>query len=284
MKLHAALALAVCVPCLAQDLYTIAPETNTLQVFDVDTLDFADVGELGVPFDFGDLAWDGKRLFMVQGYAGTGLYEVNIQTGEATFIGSHGYSNMFGLEYDPTSDSLFGTKASNGQGLYKIDRQTGEATEVGAVPIGIDTLSFDPTRDQVVGASAGGGMLWDVDTTLGTATLIHDGEFFNQCGMTYLPSQDVHWLMDWSGNVFTFDPNDDFKRTTVLENVEPHAGLAYVDACDADCDGNDVLNVLDFVCFQQLFQNEAPAADCNGDGALNVLDFVCFQLTFQGGC
>jgi len=55
-------------------------------------------------------------------------------------------------------------------------------------------------------------------------------------------------------------------------------------SCFADCDGNGTLNILDFVCYQGLFQNGNPGADCDGNGILNILDFVCFQQAFQAGC
>jgi hypothetical protein len=55
-------------------------------------------------------------------------------------------------------------------------------------------------------------------------------------------------------------------------------------SCPADCNGDLALNILDFVCFQGLFQAGDPSADCNGDGVLNVLDFVCFQGLFRAGC
>jgi hypothetical protein len=54
--------------------------------------------------------------------------------------------------------------------------------------------------------------------------------------------------------------------------------------CFADCDGNGELNILDFVCYQGLFQSGDPGADCDGNGQLNILDFVCFQGEFQAGC
>jgi len=54
--------------------------------------------------------------------------------------------------------------------------------------------------------------------------------------------------------------------------------------CPADCNGDGMLNIVDFVCFQGLFAANDPAADCNGDGMLNVLDFVCYQSDFEGGC
>ena len=54
--------------------------------------------------------------------------------------------------------------------------------------------------------------------------------------------------------------------------------------CPADCDGNGVLNILDFVCFQTEWQNQTPFGDCDGNGEYNILDFVCYQGAFQAGC
>ncbi len=284
MTLHALLAAAMCAPCLAQDLYTIDVESNQLQILDMTTLNLTDIGELDAPFDFGDLAWDGKRLFMVQGYAGTGLYEVNIDTGAATLIGEHGYADMFGLEYDPTTDTLYGSRSSTGQGLFTLDRATGEATFVGPTSVGLDTLSYDTKRDLLIGAAGGGGKLYTVDRETGAPTLLQDGEFFNNCGMAYVPDDDEHWLIDQSGSVYRFDPENDYFRTSVLGGLTPHDGLTFVDSCTADCNGDGVLSVLDFVCFQQMFQAGHSEADCDGNGLFTVLDFICFQGAFKEGC
>lgn len=54
--------------------------------------------------------------------------------------------------------------------------------------------------------------------------------------------------------------------------------------CRADCDVNGVLNVVDFVCFQQAWTNQAPLGDCDGSGTHDILDFVCYQLLFSAGC
>jgi len=54
--------------------------------------------------------------------------------------------------------------------------------------------------------------------------------------------------------------------------------------CVADCDGNGVLNILDFVCFQTAWQNQTPFGDCDNNGVYNILDFVCYQQVFQQGC
>jgi hypothetical protein len=54
--------------------------------------------------------------------------------------------------------------------------------------------------------------------------------------------------------------------------------------CYADCDGTGVLDVFDFLCFQDAFVSGDPYADCTGEGTLDVFDFLCFQDAFVTGC
>ena len=60
--------------------------------------------------------------------------------------------------------------------------------------------------------------------------------------------------------------------------------------CYANCDlstQQPVLNVNDFICFQQRFAAADPYANCDGSTMpplLNVNDFVCFQTRFAAGC
>jgi hypothetical protein len=67
-----------------------------------------------------------------------------------------------------------------------------------------------------------------------------------------------------------------------LDDAEHYVGVGR--GCEADCDGNGVLNILDFVCFQRAWQNQTPIGDCDGNGQYNILDFVCYQGAFVGGC
>jgi 1,4-alpha-glucan branching enzyme len=57
-----------------------------------------------------------------------------------------------------------------------------------------------------------------------------------------------------------------------------------LDSCYADCDGSGLLDVFDFLCFQDAFVQGDPYADCDGSGALDVFDFLCFQDAFVLGC
>ncbi len=54
--------------------------------------------------------------------------------------------------------------------------------------------------------------------------------------------------------------------------------------CYPDCDGDTVLTIDDFICFQTFFALGDPYADCDADGALTIDDFICFQTFFAIGC
>jgi hypothetical protein len=63
------------------------------------------------------------------------------------------------------------------------------------------------------------------------------------------------------------------------------------DGCYPDCDqstGPGVLDVFDFLCFQDAFVVSDPyACDCNqatGAGTCDIFDFLCFQDAFVLGC
>ncbi len=54
--------------------------------------------------------------------------------------------------------------------------------------------------------------------------------------------------------------------------------------CYPDCNGDMLLNLADFGCFQTAFATGNMYADCNGDTILNLADFGCFQTKFAIGC
>ncbi|MEQ8317288.1 MAG: GC-type dockerin domain-anchored protein [Phycisphaerales bacterium] len=54
--------------------------------------------------------------------------------------------------------------------------------------------------------------------------------------------------------------------------------------CPADASGDCVLDVFDFLAFQDLFMAGDPAADFDGDGVFTIFDFLAFQNAFDTGC
>ncbi|MCH8269587.1 MAG: hypothetical protein IH985_00055 [Planctomycetes bacterium] len=58
-----------------------------------------------------------------------------------------------------------------------------------------------------------------------------------------------------------------------------------IDSCYPDCDFNGVLDIFDFLCFQNSFVLGEPyACECDPDPACDIFDFICFQNAFVGGC
>ncbi len=269
----------------AGELYTIRTNDDMLRALDTETLQFRDIGPVGVPFDFGGLAWDGERMYMVQGFAGTNLYHLDLEGGAATLIGSHGFNDMFGLAYDPTTDRLYSGRSTRGRGFYYLDREDGTATAVGGDPgINLDGLNYDSARDQVVGGNAGPGDLYVMDREGAPPTLIYSGDFFNNCGLAYDSDTDLYWMIDWSGNLYTFDPSKAYMRTLVMSGLGAHDGLEYIsdgsgcDPCDANCDG--VIDAFDVEPFISVLLGGPGCASCtgdtNGDGAVDAFDIEPF--------
>jgi hypothetical protein len=57
-----------------------------------------------------------------------------------------------------------------------------------------------------------------------------------------------------------------------------------VDPCGADCNGDNKVDLLDFICFQQRVKDQVEIADLNDDGRVDVLDMFVFHELFLGGC
>lgn len=90
--------------------------------------------------------------------------------------------------------------------------------------------------------------------------------------ITYSPEVDLDQYYEAAETWWDTVPND------ILVFAPP------LGSCAIDVDGNGVVNVLDFIAFQNLFTAEDPIADLNGDGIYNILDFVTFQAMFHQGC
>ncbi len=56
--------------------------------------------------------------------------------------------------------------------------------------------------------------------------------------------------------------------------------------CYADCTGDGILDLFDFLCFVNAFNAASPAANCDHDCAqkLDLFDFLCYTNAFNAGC
>ncbi len=71
-------------------------------------------------------------------------------------------------------------------------------------------------------------------------------------------------------------------------NGDVEAWIAHIPPfCYADCDqsqGAGILDINDFLCFQERFARQDLYTDCNVDGKHDIFDFLCFQDAFVRGC
>jgi hypothetical protein len=104
----------------------------------------------------------------------------------------------------------------------------------------------------------------------------------------YYGGQELTSNLTWSSNVGA-------GGNTSLQGIDLYGddsfGIFYdnltleqAGGCYADCDGNETLDVFDFLCFQEAFVAMDPYADCDGNTTFDVFDFLCFQDAFVTGC
>jgi hypothetical protein len=216
-------------------LYTIRDSDSTLRRIDPITLAVTTIGNLGVEFAFGDCAWHPTRntLYAVDGAGfrgvefGTSLYTIDLTTGAATLVGDHGVFDMFALGYHPPSSSMYGSSVDTDD-LYQFNVDNGAALIVGPTGGGyISGLAWDPVGQEFLGIDPD-GFIYTVDVTTGTATELVTITATNDIGFTYDPVIDRFWAVDYSGNLFQYDPNADFARTTPAMGLGQQACIAYV--------------------------------------------------------
>ena len=213
----------------AKWFYTIREGDNWLRRIDMITLTWEDIGPIGVAFDFGDLAWDEKNatMYLIDGRGAQALHTVDLLTGNATTIGNHNISDLFGLAWDSSTDTLYGSGESP-SGLYEMNLNTGAGSWIGDPGLGLDGLTYDSTLDRLVGFWAGPGDVYEIDETNGNPTYLGGSGFINNGGMGYDPDDNLFYTIDWSGVLYSFDPLNGYVRTTVLSGLGAHDGFVHV--------------------------------------------------------
>jgi hypothetical protein len=122
--------------------------------------------------------------------------------------------------------------------------------------------------------------------TLGPVVVMdNDGNFINNI---WTP-EGIGDSISWGGDSTAALPDGELLFSTLMLDggaiaADFQPGVKVGGVCEADCNGDGTLNVLDFICFQSEWQSQSDYGDCDGNGTYNVLDFVCYQGLFQQGC
>lgn len=214
----------------AQIVVTVQDGDDMLQQIDLQTLNITNIGQLGVTFNFGDLAWNpfSSTLYMIDGRGAQSLYKVNLNTGAATLIGFHGIQDLFGLAFDTQNSTLYAVTFSGSYKLYSLNTTTGAATAIGPTGITLGGLAYDSQRNRLIGIEDGPGRLYQINISTGALTLLASPGGTNDSGLTYDPLQDRMLDIDYNGNLVSYNIANGYTRTTLLSGLGAHDGLAYI--------------------------------------------------------
>ncbi|MFU8829693.1 MAG: DUF4394 domain-containing protein, partial [Phycisphaerales bacterium] len=164
---------------------------------------YTTIGSFGVPnigfggldFDSNGNLWAYASFYKSTGGAATGLYSVDLTTGQATPVGQS-FHSLQDLAYNPANGKMYGinTQQAAVTRLYEIDLSTGSTTQVG-------TFSGLPNQHHINGLgidSQGNFYLHDVANDM-----IHVGDGLNfstlyQLDVVTVSSQGM--TIDWSRN------------------------------------------------------------------------------------
>ena len=233
-RLTAALAFAlVAGNATAGTLYTVNESGNVLESIDTTTLVKTTIGATGVAAGrFGDLAYDevSGTMYWVAGRGNDNLYKLNLATGAATLIGSHGIGDEFTLGWNGTK--LFGQSTSGN--VYTFNTGTGAATLIGSNSVYPGGYDYNPNTGQLVLLNAGPGSFYSINQTNGAATLLNAGAgFVNDDDLAYDAGLNAYWVIDYSGFLYKYDATT-YTRTTSLSGLGEHAALELVTVAAVD--------------------------------------------------
>lgn len=191
-------------------LYGTDTQTRNLVRIDPLTGNTTTVGATGVELPHGAaidpvdgslyvVGWDSSQEYQ------SFLYSVDTSTGAASVIGAVGYSSIGALDFDPTSNVLYGARGGpddTAGSLVTIDTATGAGTLVAATHR-MTGISFD-SSGQLYGVDNGSmsgvpSSLYLIDKSDGSWILIGSMEVSNVLGLVFGVSGSPVESTSWAG-------------------------------------------------------------------------------------
>ncbi len=240
---------------------------------------------------FGGLGADANllALYSIDGFNDANpdrLFRIDPVFGTGNVVGPTNENwNFLCVDVHPETGVIYAIRDS---ALYTLDATTGAATL-------IKNLTA-PTLDQLTslainhqgeayGTDIGNTGLFKIDLATGAMTHVGDiGQSGNWYNDLAFDSTGRLLAARFQGGVYEVNLATHSETFAFNGNYVGLAFMGEAHACYPDCDGNEVLDIDDFICFQTMYALGDPYADCDGDGAQNIDDFVCFQTLYAFGC
>jgi len=161
---------------------------------------------------------------------------------------------------------------------------------------GLGAVTYDPTNDSLWVSQFGTTTIVEYDMR-GTALRSFDTGHDKNMALALDHADGTLWIHDRNARGTYEQWTKDGTRLTrrAIAGMEGQNALAgefqFALPCYADCDqstGAGVLDIFDFLCFQDTFVAGDPyACDCDtstGPLVCDIFDFLCFQDAFVAGC
>jgi hypothetical protein len=138
-----------------------------------------------------------------------------------------------------------------------------------------DPWVHDPSVDTVVDDWASVELTWDFEA--GLAFGFYDGVLVSEKEIEDIYAFSGFGLIGEHGGA----PNLHYTESIWVDNFIITAEKG---GCYPECDGDDGLDLFDFLCFVNAFDAGDPYADCEANGVTDLFDFLCFVNAFNEGC
>jgi hypothetical protein len=280
----------------------------------IGSMNVPNIGFGGMDFDRDGNLWAYASFYKNTGGAASGLYRVDLETGQATVQGTPSTQPLEDLAFNPVDNSMYGIRTQNSvTRLYRVNLSTGATTLVGVftgLPASQHAMSFaiDSAGNYFVHDINADKMYWGAGLALTELYTLPQDTNYSQ-GMTIdwsngdvgyhaavgqgiFPdyfSQVNTFATDGSGYVLgpDFGPNEYFPPDPFGYPLVEPGDLAIVPTpCYGDIDGNGGVDLADLSLLLGNFglTGGGLPGDLNDDGYVDLSDLSTLLVNFGALC
>jgi len=230
----------------AGSLYAVkkVEEDAVLLRIDTKTLEANEVGPLYLPirpadYSLSGMAWDPHSQTLLLALS-PALMTIDLNTLRVNYLGTVEISFLSGLTHDCNIAKLYGASLSYFGGIYSFDKTLGAPERI-LFSQGDDQnftgLTYNQAQDIIVGLKGLEGDLYLIErTTGGVISLLYDNPLSGNAmgSIAYDIDQNLYWSSNRDGELFSYDPANEFELTRRKTGLGDLLSLVYVH--DYDCE------------------------------------------------
>ena len=293
----------------SDDLIQFDP-TNPSGYSVIGSMGVENIGFGGLDFDADGNLWAYASYYKSTGGAASGLYSVDMSTGEASPVGIN-LQSLQDIAFNPVDGKMYGvnTRQASMTRLYEIHLDTGLVTDLGlfsGLPAQhiINGFAIDSSGKMYLQDHSSDAIYVTEDISTDVMPLIalpQDNNFSQGMSIDWSRGDAGYHAAVGYGifpnyfsqiNVFTtdglsynigesFGPND----ADGLPPVQPgDIALQPAMSCAPDFNGDGNLDFFDVSIFLSAFNAMEDLADFNSDGSFDFFDVSAFLSAFNAGC